>query len=382
MRETIWLIRKTFRSTFKNVKSWLLYLGLPVVAAALAMLLHGSSGESEFRVGIVNHDSGAAITQEAIDFVGQMDAVNVSMISDADIHEELDAGDLDMVIVFPAAFSEALRQGNPLPIDLHSVEGVGVTDYLKSSLNQFIDNRTAIAVASQGDAAVFDAMVENYVQQTYSFTAEQVEDQSIHHNRAKQTIGYLLILMLFASASLSGIILKEKENRTYFRMLTTPISGSTYVFSNTLLNLFIMILQVVFTLMILTLVFRVDPGISILGLLFILTLFAFVAIGFSLVIVAFAKTTMEATGLQALLFIPTSLLAGCLFPLELMPDFMERIAYFMPQYWVLDTIDRLQLGQSWSSLSLNLVILLAFALTLLVVAIYKFNRNNETGSFV
>lgn len=241
MHETLWLIRKTFLSTFTNYKSWLLYLGLPIVAAALALLAQGGSGEGKLHIGIVNHDSGAVITQEAIDFFEQMDSVNVRMVNDSDVHEELTSGELDTVIVFPEAFSEELKQGNPPPVEMLSVKGVMVTAYLKSSLNQFIDNRTAIAVASQGDEVVFDSLYTGYIQNAYSFTSEHVGDQSIHHSQSKQTIGYLLILMLFAAANLSGIILKEKENRTYFRMMTSPISGATYVISNILLNLFIKI---------------------------------------------------------------------------------------------------------------------------------------------
>ena len=83
-----------------------------------------------------------------------------------------------------------------------------------------------------------------------------------------------------------------------------------------------------------------------------------------------------------MLIMPTSLLAGCMFPIDAMPEAMQKIAYFLPQYWLLDTFGKLQLGGSLGSIYVNLLILAAFALTFTLLTVYKFGRNNDTRNFV
>ncbi|WP_458122627.1 hypothetical protein [Paenibacillus sp. Z3-2] len=68
--------------------------------------------------------------------------------------------------------------------------------------------------------------------------------------------------------------------------------------------------------------------------------------------------------MQNMILIPSSLLFGCMFPLELMPATMQQLAHFLPQYWLLDTFSNLQQRVSMGQLSLNLIILIAFSVAL------------------
>lgn len=54
---------------------------------------------------------------------------------------------------------------------------------------------------------------------------------------------------------------------------------------------------------------------------------------------------------------------------------------FLPQYWLLETIGLRQEDSMLSDIMLNLVILLAFALMLFLIAVYKFSRSRELKSF-
>jgi ABC-2 type transport system permease protein len=99
-------------------------------------------------------------------------------------------------------------------------------------------------------------------------------------------------------------------------------------------------------------------------------------------IVAFSKNTTGAGAMQNLIITPTCLLAGCFFPAEIMPATIRKIAEFLPQHWLLDALTRLQAGEAFGSLYLNMLILLAFALAFFLLAVYKFGKNNDTRMFV
>ncbi|MFD2074129.1 ABC transporter permease [Geobacillus jurassicus] len=114
----------------------------------------------------------------------------------------------------------------------------------------------------------------------------------------------------------------------------------------------------------------------------ILRFFSLSAIGLALITVMFANSSASAGALQPLITVPTCMLAGCFWPVELMPAFLQRAAYFMPQRWALDLLVKLQEGRSFGSLYLHLLILLAFALAFFLLAVYKFSRNQQSGQFV
>ncbi|MCQ6559240.1 ABC transporter permease [Paenibacillus mendelii] len=382
MSDTLWLIRKTLITTFKNYKNLLLYIGMPIVGILLASLIHGGSGETTLRLGIVNHDEGQTVTEDTVQFIKQLDHVEASGIKESEANDLIVSGELDAVLIFQGGFAESLRSGKPESVRIVSIKGTQVTGYVSSYLNAYIDNLATIGRTVQGDAASFDVIYNGYRQADFELSKTMVEDRSVSQGMTKQTIGYLLIFMLFSAVNLSGIIIKEKENRTYFRLLASPISARTYVISNVIVNLFMMMIQIAVTLIVMIRMFDIDPGIPFWQMFLILLLFALVAVALSLVIVAFAGSSMAASALQNMLIMPTCLLAGCLFPIELMPASIQRFAEFLPQHWLLDTFSKLQLGSSLDSVLLNLGILLAFAAALSLIAIYKFGRNRDMRSYI
>ncbi|RAV19432.1 ABC transporter permease [Paenibacillus contaminans] len=382
MKDTIWLIRKTGISTFKNYKNWLLYFVLPVLAIGLAVLTRGQSGDMQVKIGYLNNDSGQVMTQDMIAFIERLDSVLLSEIKESEVKDKVVSGDLDAALIFPAGFAQSLKSGTPESVQIVSIKGAEITGYVKSSLNQYIDNMASITDMAGGDGAAFEAMYADFQNSGFHVTAETIEDRSVNYRKSNQSMGYLIVLMLFAAASLSGILIKERENRTYHRIITSPVKARTYVISNILVNLAVMVAQIAITLVVMIEIFRVDPGLPYWKMFLILGLFALVAISLSLAIMAFSKSSMAANAVQNILFLPTCLLAGCMFPIEIMPAMMQKIAYFLPQYWVLDSFGKLQEGNSLGVVYVNLLILVAFAITLSLITIYKFSKNNDTRSYI
>ncbi|MBB6675016.1 ABC transporter permease [Cohnella nanjingensis] len=382
MNEILWLVRKTLRSTFRKKSSWLVFIGLPLIGVLVSMLLYGSFNGQPLRVGIVNADGDQALTQDAIQFIQGLDQVKITLMDDETLRSDIAAGKLDTGIRFGAGFGESLGAGRPADVQVLSVKGASVTAYVKAMLNDYLGNVASIAQSVQGDKAAFDRLYEAYRQSSFKVSAETLEDTSHVKDMTYQSLGFLIAFMMFSSVNLTELILKEKENRTFLRLLSSPVSARTYVLSNVLVNLFVIVIQIVATLFFMKNVFHIDSGIPTGELITVLLLFGLAAISLSLLIVAFAKTTASAGALSNLIVTPTCLLAGCYFPMDIMPDAVKRISNFLPQHWLLDTVNKLQHGEAFGSLYLNLAILLAFAAAFALIAIYRFGRNNDTRLFV
>ncbi len=191
-----------------------------------------------------------------------------------------------------------------------------------------------------------------------------------------------MVIDMFSAVNMSEIIIKEKENRTFLRLLSSPMSARMYVISNVVGNMSLMLVQIVMTLFLMKNVFHIDSGISYGQLITALLLFALAAVALSLLIVAFAKSTSGAGALQNLIITPSCLLAGCYFPIDIMPDTVRKNSNFLPQHWLLDMINKLQQGQALSSLTMNMAILVGFAVVFALIAIYRFGRNNDSRQLV
>ncbi|MFD3270023.1 ABC transporter permease [Paenibacillus dendritiformis] len=382
MSEVIWLIRKTMTETFRNKKNWLVYFGLPVVGVLVSMMLYVNNSSGTLRVGMLNLDGNQAITQDAIRFLEGLNQIKVTAMDEAAMKRDIAAGKLDSGIVFGEGFAASVRAGQPDHLDIISVKGAQVTAYVKAMLHSYVGNVAAIGRSAGGDDTRFDTIYAAYSQQRFKVTAETLEDTSNLKSMTYQSIGFLVAFMMYSAVSMSEMILKEKENRTFLRLLSAPVSARTYVLSNVAVNVVIMLLQITVTLIVMKNILHIDSGIPYGNMIAALFLFALAAISLSLLIVAFSKSSAGAGALQNLIITPSCLLAGCFFPMDIMPDTMRKISHFMPQHWLLDMISKLQQGVTFGSLALNMVILIAFAAVFALIAIFRFGRNNDIRQFV
>lgn len=381
MNNVILLMRNTLKVLFKKKVNMLLTIGLPIVGVVLSLLLYGHSDNTTVKVGVVDEDH-QPIAADTIKFIKGLNHVKVKEIKASEVTDKVSSRELDCVITFPNDFSKSVQNGHPETIQIASIKGATVTAYIKSYLNNYIGNIASLGKIANGDEAAFQKLYRDYQQSTFKVHAKALSDTSKNKDMTYQTIGFLAMFMLFAAVNLSTMITKEKEQRTYFRILSAPIDGKTYVLANVFANFIIMIVQILVTLFFMMTVFHIQVNIPFWELFVTLLMFGFLSIGLSLTIIAFAKSSGMASAMQSIIVTPTCLLAGCFFPVDIMPNALRKIADFMPQHWLLDTVEKLQHGESMNGLYLNFLILLAFAVCFFLIATYKIGRQNSVKNFI
>nr|WP_254639669.1 ABC transporter permease [Cohnella sp. GbtcB17] len=371
----------TFRNTFRKRSNMILFL-LPVAGVLLSAGLYGSAGGAGLRIGIVQQDGAGAVGRDIAAFVGALDGVKITETSDADLKDQIAAGKLDAGIVIPAGFGEKLKAGSPEQLELLSVKGAQVTAYVQAMLDGYLNNVASIASETKGDKARFDQIYAAYAQGGFNVDRERLNDASNVKDTTYQSLGFLVAFIMFSSVNMSEMILREKENRTFLRLLSSPVTARSYVAANVAVNIVAMIGQIALTLTFMRGVLHIDSGVPVMQLALILVLFGLGAIALSLMIVSLSKSKGQSSALQNLIITPTCLLAGCYFPMDIMPDAIRKVGAFLPQHWLLDTVNRLQHGDSFGSLYMNLLVLTAFAAAFAAIAIFRFSRNNDTRTFV
>ncbi|PFW89572.1 ABC transporter permease [Bacillus pseudomycoides] len=381
MKDILWLIQKTLSVLLKNKKGLLIIIGLPIIGSLISFSIYGNVGQGTLNIGVVNKEN-QYIANDTVKFLEGLNHVKVSKIKESEVEDKLTSKKLDGVITLNKGFSQSVRDGKPSHIEVASIKGDQVTGFVKSYLYNYIDNIVAISKVAQNDQSTFDNMYAGYQKSSFKVKAETLQDTSKNKDMTNQTVGYLIMFMLFSAVNLSELILKEKENRTYFRLLSTPIDGKKFILSNVAVNMIVLVVQIVVVVLFMTNVFHTNINMPFMVMIGVLMIFALVAIGMSLAIVSFAKNATSANAMQNIIITPTCLLAGCFFPFEIMPTSVQKIADFLPQRWLLDTIGKLQQGTPFADLYLNILILFAFAIAFFLIAIYKFGRNNDARNFM
>ncbi|HDX9610494.1 TPA: ABC transporter permease [Bacillus toyonensis] len=381
MKDIFWLIQKMLSVLLKNKKGLLIIISLPIIGTLISFSIYGNVGQGTLNIGIVNKEN-EPIANDTVKFLEGLNHVNVSKIKESEVEDKLTSKKLDGVITLDSGFSASVREGKPSHIEIASIKGDQVTVFIKSYVYNYIDNIAAISKVAGKDQSTFNSMYASYQNSSFKVKSETLEDTSKNKDMTNQTMGYLIMFMLFSAVNLSGFILKEKENRTYFRLLSTPIDGKKFILSNVAVNMMILTVQIVIAVLFMTNVFHTNINMPFIVMIGVLMIFALIAIGLSLVIVSFSKSSAASNAMQNIVIVPTCLLAGCYFPYDIMPKAVQKVADFLPQRWLLDTIAKLQQGIPFSELYLNILILFAFAIAFFLITIYKFGRNNDARNFV
>ncbi|MEI4621080.1 ABC transporter permease [Bacillus cereus] len=381
MKDILWLIQKTLSVLLKNKKGLLIIISLPIIGTLISFSIYGNVGQGTLNIGVINKEN-QPIANDTVKFLEGLNHVKVSKVKESEVEDKLTSKKLDGVITFQSGFSQSVRDGKPSRIEISSIKGDQVTVFIKSYLYNYVDNIAAISKVAGTDQSTFDNMYAGYQKSSFKVKSETIEDTSKNKDMTNQTMGFLIVFMLFSAVNLSGFILKEKENRTYFRLLSTPIDGKKFIGSNVAVNMIILTIQIVIAVLFMTNVFHTNINMPFIVMVGVLMIFALIAIGLSLVIVSFAKNSTAANAMQNIVIVPTCLLAGCYFPYDIMPKTVQKISDFLPQRWLLDTIEKLQQGIPFSELYLNILILFAFAIAFFLIAIYKFGRNNDARNFI
>lgn len=381
MRNIMLVVSNSLKATFRKKENIIIYVFLPLLGVILSLLLYGTSGASTLRVGLVNHDNGT-ISEDLKGVLSSKEGIQVSDVEDEAINSLLLDMNIDLAVVIPEGFSKSVYSGDIKDVEIVSLKGQETTAWIMQLLNNYTDTLAKLSAASAGDSVLFDKMLDQYKDSPDKLNVVVLKDKRVGKLMTSTSIGFLIMFMMYGVNFTSSIILKEKRTRTYYRICTAPVNSRQYIAANAITSLMITLIQIILIMLIMRFVFRIDTGLSGASMFIILFMFGVVAVGIGLALTAFSGSSYMASTLSTLVTTPTCMLGGCFWEVELMPKFMQRISLFTPQRWALDAVEIMQNGGTWSDISLNLLVLAAFALALILVASYKFSRTENLQKFV
>lgn len=367
MKQFIAFVRKEFFHIFRDRRTMLILLGMPIVQ----IILFGFAITTEVknvRVAVLD-PSNDVVTRRIID---RMDAseyftVVCRLHTATEVERTLIKGNADMVLVFSTRFADNLYTGE-----------VGV-----QLVSDATDPNMAIMQAGYATNIITTASQEMLPMGVH--TASIIPQLKLLYNpQMKSAYNFVpgvmgLILMLICAMMTSISIVREKEVGTMEVLLVSPMKPLLIIFGKAVPYFMLSLVNLTTILLLSVYVLHVPVAGSLFWLIVVSLLFIFVSLALGLLISTLTRTqiaAMLASGL--VLMMPTMLLTGMLFPVESMPAVLQGISTLLPARWYIEAVRKLMIeGVDVMFVLKEIGILTMMAVVLMTISIKKFKNRLE-----
>lgn len=364
MKQFFAFVRKEFYHIFRDRRTMLILLGMPVVQ----IILFGFAISTEVKnVRVVVLDpSNDVMTRRIVDRIGASEYFRMERM----IHspEELETifreGDADLAIVFSTRFADGIYTGD--------------------SQIQLVADATDpnMATTRTNYAAGIIVSVQQEMLPPGMSVATIVPDVKLLYNpQMKSTYNFVpgvmgLILMLICAMMTSISIVREKETGTMEILLVSPVKPLFVILSKAVPYFVLSFINLVTILLLSVYVLHVPVAGSLFWLITVSLLFIFVSLALGLLISSVTRTqvaAMLASGL--ILMMPTMILSGMIFPIESMPLVLQIISDILPARWYIQAVRKLMIEGVDITLVLKEVGILALMAAVLITVSFKKFKN-------
>jgi ABC-2 type transport system permease protein len=381
MINALYIALNTLRVTFRKKGNIIVFLVIPVITVLISMALYSGSGARNVKIGVLDK-SKSTLSVDLIENIKENNKFKVSSVEEVNINNHITSGKLDTVLVIPENFDEDIYNNSLKGLQLISIKGMDTTIWIENSLNLYLNNLLDISRAAEGSKETFSSIYGGFKNSDFSLEVKQVEDLYKSKSITLQSLGFLTMFMMLGATTTSSLILKERKNKTYYRILSSPADSKIYILGNIIANMSIMFIQVAVVIFIMAYILKINTFVPPYQLMVILLAFGLVSISFGVLIVSFSRSSSQASNLSTLIITPTCMLGGCFWDISLMPAYVQKISYLIPQRWTLEAINKLQTGTAFSEILIYIGVIIGFACAFLLLGIYKLRVSSDMKNFI
>ncbi len=366
MKQFVSFLRKEFYHIFRDVRTMMILLAMPVIL----IILFGYAITTEIKrvpITILDHSrdevtmkmSERLVASEYFDLAG--------MAADYDeVQSYFRKGKARIAIVFPSNYASTPGSSVQVLADATDPnEATQLTTYVSAIIQTELTAERRMAVsASSGNR---QAMVTPVVHLLYN---PQMKGA---YNFVPGVMG--LILMLICAMMTSVGIVREKETGTMEILLVSPMKPVYIILAKAVPYLLLSMVNIATILLLAYFLLEVPINGSLLLLIFLSILYSLVALCLGLLISTVTQTQQAAMLISGMvLMLPIMLLSGMMFPVENMPVVLQWLSNIVPAKWYIIAVKDVMIkGLGLSSIWQEVGVLLCMVFFLVLVSVKRFN---------
>lgn len=376
MKNILVLIKNNLRiDILKNPFGFLISLFAPVVILFLMLKIMGTNS-GYINIGIV--DSDKSQTSEFVQAsLKKQQGFNVNEIKEQDINNLFSEKSISVAIEIKEGFEKSIINENISKIKVTAVEDDGIGNLIKDLINIEMTNIRDISLASDNNEKVYYEAISDYSNSnSVSIKKESLNDLHHDYSFSQTFIGFLIMFMLIRGMRTAYRIFDEKDENIYMRIFMAPVKASEYYIASIISGYLSILIQAILGVLSIK-VLNLEAGLNNIELFVILALVGLVSVSLALCCSSFAKNRSEASNIFNFANILILMVGGAFIPLEIMPPLIEKISYFTPVRWAMESIVAIQQGSSFSETYKYLFIILLFAIAFFVIGAYKTSKEEK-----
>jgi len=375
---------------------WMIILPLGMTTI-MGLVFGGFGGGSEAVVidlPVVDHDGGE-MAAVVLDILSQTENLHVEMEYDEETARQLLAdGKRAGVVLIPSGFSAAITSGQPTVLELIVTPGGQTAPLLEGMVrgvtSGFSNVQTSVEVAiSEVQRATGSTNLdyEGIARRVAATALERLEDPPVRarittvggeeeeeFNIFDQAVpGYAVMFAMFTVLSAAGGILEEKERGTFKRLLIAPIPEWSLLGGKLLAQFLMGVGQIALMFLAGALIFRVQLGNSLLGLLLITLATCWATTSLGILLVALIRSRKQIHPITTLIILGSSAIGGSWFPLFMMPKAVQQVGRVTLVAWAMEGYNRLMiLGGGLADVWVNIGVLILYGAVCFAVGLKLF----------
>ena len=342
---------------------------LPLILIFTILVAMKDVPASKPEAAIVDLDGGALGIKVA-EYIGMnYEIVKVKEKNIADLVRDKKAS---FAVVIPKGFSEGIVEGREISIDFYMNGDDAGSASFSQSLNQYVSSlrdsygaaEIIAGITGAERAEIAGKILKGVDIKQFAVKQELAADteSQAEGKAANPLIGFAVTFMMILIFTTIGIILDDKKKLTLARMFVSPVREWEIILGNLLGSLALGVIQLIPLVIALKISFGITSMYKLAGLFTILFCFLIAIIGIGIGISGLIKRAFNPATLIAAVIMPANILGGCFIPDSMLPDFINRMGYVVPQKWVLGAIQSILDGGSLGGVALNLAIILLFGM--------------------
>ncbi|SHK61694.1 ABC-2 type transport system permease protein [Clostridium cavendishii DSM 21758] len=359
-----------FKMTLKRLLRDRVQLILMVIVPILPLIPVSASADvknTPINIGIVDNDK-SELSQL---FKSNLDnEFKTIPIKEDEINNSLYNSRVKAVIVIPNGYMKSVRIGDMLKIKGLYIEGEDVSYLVNGYINNFNNKLLSISAVCKSD----NELVDKFEKLNSSLVKlNSIKEFKINKEKSRAAFGIMIQFIMFSSILASTLLLKDKEEKIFFRNLSAPISVRRYLFETILSFFTIGILQLSILLLVSKFFLKLYIGDSYLNMFIYMSIVTLMASALGLAISSHMKTIIQALGFGIII---TTLLTALGGGWGFLPKgILLNISKLTPIYWSLDGVNILLNNTRLEGVVNNIFIMILFTILFLLVGMWKKGDN-------
>ncbi|HOQ36394.1 MAG TPA: ABC transporter permease [Acetivibrio sp.] len=337
----------------------LIIIVIPIILTVVMGFAYGSGksdGTYEIPVGIATDDN-STFVRELIEKIKENNSIKTLEMNRQEIIEGIKESELEAGFIIPGDFTDSIREGKagiyvlkqPASAGYAVAEGVirtALTELkIKEDSKIYFDNLLETSKLENRDFIIsrIEERFEKKLEGPSTVIVEDIrvsggEESLDFDGMAQSSIGIAVMFVMFSVMIGVGVILEDKKNRTWERLSATPVTKTVIILGKVLGIFFKGWIQVGILILFGRFVLGVNWGNSFLASILLISVYLMCITTMGILLSSVVKSNAQLAAYSSVFILSTSMLAGCYWPLEIVPEFMQKAAMIFPQYWAVKAL--------------------------------------------